>query len=227
MFALRRTINTVVPRTRWAFTRSIVQEIPVPSLGDSISDGTLVEFVKEIGEGVIVDEIIGTIETDKVSIDIRSPVAGTVTELLVQPDDTVVVGQVLMNVDPDVAATVESASATAPPTTAAPTTPPPSTTPAPPTPAAPVATPPLNAPATHDRQPLIRFRDGHRATIDADRFQPASGGPSPVIVGGDSDFLSLPVQFQRRLQMSEEEMEMINLGGASDDYDVDVTLRYI
>ena len=69
-------------------------EVPVPSLGDSITDGTLVEWHKNAGEAVAVDDIVAVIETDKVSVDIRSPVAGVIQDFGAGVDDTVMVGPV-------------------------------------------------------------------------------------------------------------------------------------
>jgi pyruvate/2-oxoglutarate dehydrogenase complex dihydrolipoamide acyltransferase (E2) component len=208
--------------------------LPVPSLGDSISDGTLVEFLKEPGQSVETDEIVAVIETDKVSIDIRSPFAGTVTSLLANADDTVIVGQGLMTLDSDVVATVDSNAATSNDAAASSSLPetPTSTSPSP-SPASasqPSSAPPPSLSATfspthsHDRQPLIRFRHGDRTTIDAHRAPAVSA--AATVYASDEDFLALPF-LHRRLPMTEEEMDLINMGGASDEYDVDVKLRYV
>ena len=79
MIQFTRAVRRNIPKLTRSFA---IRELPVPSLGDSISDGTLVEFLKTPGMGVETDEIVAVIETDKVSIDIRSPFAGTVTTLL-------------------------------------------------------------------------------------------------------------------------------------------------
>ncbi len=214
---------------KWA--RCVSQEVPVPSLGDSISDGTLVELNVVVGQAVVADEIVGVIETDKVSLDIRTPFSGTVTDLLVEVDDTVIVGQGIMNVDADVVATVESSAPaeTAPPSTTVSAPPVPTTpvTAAAPTPPAVVAFPsPAVATNNHKRQPMIRFRHGDRAVIDADRFSLPSGSASSVQTpAGDEDFLALPF-LHRRLQLTEEEMDMINMGGAGPN-DVEVSMKYI
>ncbi|OQS06827.1 dihydrolipoamide succinyltransferase, partial [Thraustotheca clavata] len=67
-------------------------DIPVPSMGDSISEGTVVEWVKTVGDRVEADDVVVVLETDKVSVDVRSPQAGVIAEHLAQVDATVLVG---------------------------------------------------------------------------------------------------------------------------------------
>uniref|UniRef100_A0A7S2Z7B2 dihydrolipoyllysine-residue succinyltransferase n=1 Tax=Chloropicon laureae TaxID=464258 RepID=A0A7S2Z7B2_9CHLO len=73
--------------------------IDVPQMGDSISEGTIATIDKAPGDAVAEDEVIVQVETDKVTIDIRSPGAGVVEEILVAEDDTVVVGQAVAKVN--------------------------------------------------------------------------------------------------------------------------------
>jgi hypothetical protein len=54
--------------------------IVVPSMGDSITEGTLISIEKKVGDSVAQDEVIAVIETDKVNVDIRSAHAGVITE---------------------------------------------------------------------------------------------------------------------------------------------------
>ncbi|XP_006417301.2 dihydrolipoyllysine-residue succinyltransferase component of 2-oxoglutarate dehydrogenase complex 2, mitochondrial isoform X1 [Eutrema salsugineum] len=61
----------------------------VPFMGESISDGTLATFLKKPGDRVEADEPIAQIETDKVTIDVASPVAGTIEKLVAKEGDTV------------------------------------------------------------------------------------------------------------------------------------------
>ena len=229
-----RSVHKLVQRqAKWSLlTRSMAtHELPVPSLGDSISDGTLVEFLKEPGQAVVADEIVAVIETDKVSIDIRSSFAGTVMSLLVNADDTVVVGQPLMMLDSDVAATVESSSSapSAAPAPSAPSTPTPAPTPSPvaaaPTPAAATSSPTAAGGSSHGRKPRIRFRHGDRAAIDA-LFGHAGNDAPAALAATDEEFLALPFLY-RRLPLTEEEMELINMGGASDESDVQIEMRYV
>ncbi|CAI5712381.1 unnamed protein product [Peronospora destructor] len=79
--------------------RLAVRTVNVPSMGDSISEGTLVEIVKKAGDVVLADEVMLVIETDKVSVDVTSPVAGTVVEVLAQLEENVEVGKPLFTLD--------------------------------------------------------------------------------------------------------------------------------
>ncbi|ETO07406.1 succinyltransferase [Reticulomyxa filosa] len=72
----------------------------VPNMGDSISEGTLVEWTKKVGDYCKVDDVVAVIETDKVSIDVRTDVAGVITEHLAAVDDTLEVGAPLFKIDP-------------------------------------------------------------------------------------------------------------------------------
>ena len=73
----------------------------VPSMGDSITEGTMVEWLKDVGDYAAEDEVIAIVETDKVSVDIRAPVSGTITEILAALDTNVEVGQELVRFDTD------------------------------------------------------------------------------------------------------------------------------
>ncbi|GMG16279.1 unnamed protein product [Phytophthora fragariaefolia] len=66
--------------------------VPVPSMGDSISEGTVVEWLKQPGDFAAEDEVVVVLETDKVSVDVRAPKAGTVTSTLADVDQTVEIG---------------------------------------------------------------------------------------------------------------------------------------
>ena len=80
-----------------------VEDVPVPSMGDSITEGTVVEWTAQVGDGVAVDDVVVVIETDKVSVEVRSPIAGAVTALLSEIDDVVEVGADLFSIDTDAA----------------------------------------------------------------------------------------------------------------------------
>lgn len=82
-----------------AYSRSDeATEVPVPSMGDSISEGTVVEWLKQPGEAVAEDEVVVVLETDKVSVDVRSPFAGTMGTQLANVDDNVTVGSSLFQI---------------------------------------------------------------------------------------------------------------------------------
>jgi 2-oxoglutarate dehydrogenase E2 component (dihydrolipoamide succinyltransferase) len=74
-------------------------DVEVPALGESITEGTLAQWLKKPGEAVAADEPIASLETDKVSVEVPSPVAGVLTEQLVQEGDNVAVGAVIARVD--------------------------------------------------------------------------------------------------------------------------------
>ncbi|QDH34568.1 2-oxoglutarate dehydrogenase complex dihydrolipoyllysine-residue succinyltransferase [Porphyrobacter sp. YT40] len=70
-------------------------EIKVPVLGESVTEGTIAEWLKQPGEAVAADEPIASLETDKVAVDVPSPVAGVMSEHRVAVGDTVEVGAVI------------------------------------------------------------------------------------------------------------------------------------
>lgn len=81
------------------FKRLASTSIKVPEMAESITEGTLSAFNKEVGDYVEQDELIATIETDKIDVEVNSTVSGTVTELLASVDDTVEVGQEIVKVE--------------------------------------------------------------------------------------------------------------------------------
>ena len=110
------------------------QEVTLPALGESVTEGTVTRWLKEVGEQVEVDEPLVEVSTDKVDTEVPSPVAGTLLEIRIQEDEEAEVGQVL--------AIIGDSSAAAPAAPAAPA--PAAAAPAPATPAAPAA--PASAP---------------------------------------------------------------------------------
>ena len=68
------------------------ESIVLPALGESVTEGTITRWLKNVGDTVAVDEPLLEVSTDKVDTEIPSPVAGTLQEILVQEDDTVPVG---------------------------------------------------------------------------------------------------------------------------------------
>ena len=74
-------------------------DVHVPALGESITEGTLAQWLKQPGEAVAADEAIATLETDKVSVDVPSPVAGVLIEQLVREGDEVAVGAAIARID--------------------------------------------------------------------------------------------------------------------------------
>ena len=74
-------------------------DVEVPALGESITEGTLAQWLKKPGEAVAADEPIASLETDKVSVEVPSPVAGVLTEQLVEEGDNVAVGAVIARIE--------------------------------------------------------------------------------------------------------------------------------
>ncbi len=74
------------------------QDVTLPALGESVTEGTVTRWLKSVGDTVEVDEPLLEISTDKVDTEIPSPLAGTLTEILVQEDETVAVGAALARI---------------------------------------------------------------------------------------------------------------------------------
>ena len=77
----------------------MAQEIKVPALGESVTEATVGEWLKKPGDAVAVDEPIASLETDKVAVEVPSPVAGVLQELSVEVGDTVEVGAIIAMVE--------------------------------------------------------------------------------------------------------------------------------
>ncbi|KAG0211964.1 2-oxoglutarate dehydrogenase complex E2 component [Mortierella sp. GBA30] len=73
--------------------------VKVPHMADSISEGSLKQWNKKVGDFVALDEEIATIETDKVDVAVNSPKSGTIVELYAKEDDTVAVGADLFKLE--------------------------------------------------------------------------------------------------------------------------------
>src|SRR3954470_1196140 len=72
-----------------------VIEIEMPAMGESVSEGTILEWAKAPGDSIAEDETIVEISTDKVDAEVPAPASGTLTEVLADAGDTVTVGQVI------------------------------------------------------------------------------------------------------------------------------------
>ena len=100
----------------------MIIDVKVPMLSESVSEGTLLEWKKKVGEAVARDEILIDIETDKVVLEVPSPQAGVLVEIIAQNGETVAAEQVLARIDTAATATasVEApAAASAPEATPA------------------------------------------------------------------------------------------------------------
>jgi 2-oxoglutarate dehydrogenase E2 component (dihydrolipoamide succinyltransferase) len=108
-----------------------IVEVKVPQLSESVAEATLLQWKKQVGQAVAVDEILIEIETDKVVMEVPAPAAGVLTEVVVADGGTVVALQVIARID--TAAVAGAAAPAAAPAAAAP---------------APAAAPAAAAPAT-------------------------------------------------------------------------------
>jgi len=127
--------------------------ITMPALGESVSEGTVTRWLKNIGDSVAVDEALLEVSTDKVDTEIPSPVAGTLLAIDVAIDTTVPVGARL-----GLIGAANGAAAAPAPVVAAPVTPPPAPVVATP---APVAAAPVAAPAPIQSAPVSQPADAY------------------------------------------------------------------
>ncbi len=74
------------------------QSVNLPALGESVTEGTVTRWLKNVGDHVEVDEPLVEVSTDKVDTEIPSPVAGVIEAILVQEDETVEVGTALVTI---------------------------------------------------------------------------------------------------------------------------------
>ena len=95
-------------------------EIRVPALGESVTEATVAKWIRQAGEGVAADEPLVELETDKVTLEVNAPAAGTLAEITIAEGATVEVGA-LLGVIAEGAAPAVTAAATPAAATAAPT----------------------------------------------------------------------------------------------------------
>src|SRR5450631_2585512 len=91
------------------------ERVIMPALGESVTEGTVTRWLKNVGDPVAVDEPLLEVSTDKVDTEIPSPVAGTLQEILVAEDETVPVGTDLAVVGDGVPAPADTSTPTAEP----------------------------------------------------------------------------------------------------------------
>lgn len=163
--SMRRSL--LQDRRHFAAVGSIIEE-KVPGFGaESITEGTIMEIAKKVGDGVTKGEVICTIETDKVTVEVNALESGIVKEIIAKVDDTVEVGATLMKVEVGDAPTGAPAAAS---------------TPAP----APSASATSSTPEIDLSKPVVGFRAGllRAAAIRAGKLpaaEPPSIAPAPVV----------------------------------------------
>jgi len=96
-------------------------EVRVPTLGESVTEATVATWFKQPGDAVAVDEMLCELETDKVTVEVPSPIAGTLSEIVAAEGETVGVDALLAQIaEVDAAAAPKAAKAEAPKAEAAP-----------------------------------------------------------------------------------------------------------
>ena len=89
-------------------------EVKVPTLGESVTEATIGEWLKQPGDAVALDEPIASLETDKVAVEVPSPVAGVMGQQVVAVGDTVNVGATIATIEAGDAKAAAPAAAGAP-----------------------------------------------------------------------------------------------------------------
>tara|TARA_B100000579_G_scaffold130577_1_gene105374 strand:+ start:34 stop:1332 length:1299 start_codon:yes stop_codon:yes gene_type:complete len=79
----------------------MIVDVVMPKMGESITEGTILEWYKKIGDSIEKDETLLEIGTDKVDSEIPSPESGTVCDILANPNDVIDVGNVIARIDTD------------------------------------------------------------------------------------------------------------------------------
>ncbi len=177
----------------------------MPALGESVTEGTVTRWLKQVGDTVDVDEPLLEVSTDKVDTEIPSPVAGTVLEIKVAEDEVAPVGAELAVIG--AAGGAGAAPSAAPPAAQAPAAPAPQEAPAQPAPApaqaAPAATP---APST---------QEASAPKPSAPAAAPAQAAPAPATTqgngagGGDAGYVTPLV----RKLAAEHDVDLTTLAG--------------
>lgn len=89
-------------------------EVVMPKMGESIQEGTILRWVKNVGDTIERDEVLLEISTDKVDTEVPSPTSGVITQILAKENDVVEVGKVIAVLSTDASAAVQAAPAPAP-----------------------------------------------------------------------------------------------------------------
>src|SRR2546426_12836229 len=76
-------------------------DIEMPAMGESVTEGTVLEWHVSEGDSVEEGQTMVEVSTDKVDAEVPAPASGTVTKILVQPDEEIEVGKTMAEIDPD------------------------------------------------------------------------------------------------------------------------------
>ena len=94
-----------VPTTRRSGASGETVVVAMPEMGESVTEGTVLEWAVAVGDSVAEGDTVVEVSTDKVDAEVPAPAAGTITKLLVEPDEVVKVGQPLAEMAAGAAAT--------------------------------------------------------------------------------------------------------------------------
>lgn len=155
------------------------ESVVLPALGESVTEGTVTRWLKNVGDQVEVDEPLLEVSTDKVDTEIPSPIAGVIEEILVQEDETVEVGAVLVKIGDGSGAAAPAAPAEAAPAAEAPAAPAPAA-PAAPAPAPVAAAPAAPAPAAAAPAPAAPAAPAAVFAPTPVKAAPAPAAPAPA-----------------------------------------------
>jgi len=216
-----RTCTRTCSRRTITHTRTIneQQRIQVPTMGDSITEGTVIEWTAAVGQAVKVDDVIALVETDKVTIDIKAQVDGVVVEHFADVEDEVEVGSDLYMIDTEGVATATATADTTIASSDADATADATADTTETADADNVAAAKPTKSGTGTRVPSIQFLGKvgwkHRLSVAGEATTPISTIPmkpngSVVLDGGP-----LPPMYGR-LPFSEREMDDVLVGGASE-----------
>jgi len=211
----------------------------VPSMGDSIVEGTICAVLKSAGDTVKEDETIAQVETDKVTVDIRAPKSGVISSLMVNTDDNVEIGQTVAYLVPGDGEAASGAAEVAPPAadTADSSAPPPVGDVAPAR-AGGIHFPPRMTP---DGRRISSLPAEQQAAFLSEASPPSDGAPAaPAAAAAEAASAAAPPTgaplrasgrsdtHPDRYPYSEKEMECIMLGGADGlDINISVTVQVL
>jgi pyruvate dehydrogenase E2 component (dihydrolipoyllysine-residue acetyltransferase) len=180
-------------------------DVTLPELGESVTEGTVSRWLKQVGDSVATDEPLLEVSTDKVDTEIPSPSSGTLLEIRVQEDETVEVGSVL--------AVIGEAGAAAPPSPEPEPTPEPEPEPGPqaqPEPQAQPAPQPEPRPQP-EREPKVAAPTAKEDARPEQHGPATAATPAPTPVAGDSD-TSYVTPLVRKLA-KEHDVDLASLNG--------------
>ena len=167
----------------------MIIEVQVPQLSESVAEGTLASWKKKIGDSIARDEILIDIETDKVVLEVPSPGAGVLVEIIKADGETVVSGELIARIDTEAKA---GAAADAPKAAAAPVAAPAPSAAAPAGTASPSARKILDEKGVAAADVAGSGRGGRVTKEDAVAAQPKAAAPSGPVAAPTAAKVALP-----------------------------------